>query len=94
MTDQRVNGSCLRGAVDKGSDTLVRYASSERDTRSFCRCGSSLFCDNTEHPDHIDIALANMDDEIDRAPQFHIHFDSRAKWVAIGDDLPHVAPGP
>jgi hypothetical protein len=79
--------------VDKGSDTLVRYASSEHGTRSFCgRCGSSLFCENTGHPDHIDIVLANMDDKIDRDPQFHFHIDSRAAWVAIGDDLPHWAP--
>jgi hypothetical protein len=77
--------------VDKGSDALVRYVSSEHGTRTFCsHCGSSLFCDNTEHPDHIDVVLANMHGEIDKAPQFHVHFDSRAEWVAIGDDLPHV----
>ena len=131
MSEQRVDGSCLCGAVefhvvlptlfcghchcsmcrrnhgaayvtwfgvpneqfeiDKGSDVLVRYPSSEHGTRSFCsRCGSSLFCDNTEHPDHIDIVLASMHSEIDKAPQFHVHYESRADWVTIGDALPQL----
>lgn len=60
-------------------------------SRSFCGgCGSSLFCDNTSHPDRVDIALGSMDDPIDRPPQFHIHFDSRAPWVTVSDDLPRL----
>ena len=35
-------------------DTLVRYASSDHGVRSFCnRCGSSLFCESTKHPDEM-----------------------------------------
>jgi hypothetical protein len=75
----------------QGSGDLVRYASSEHGSRSFCgRCGSSLFCDNTTHPDHVDVALGAMDGPIDRAPQFHVYFDSGASWVAIGDELPRL----
>lgn len=77
--------------VDKGVDALVRYASSAHGTRTFCgRCGTSLFCQNEEHPDHIDIVLAAMNGPIDRPPQLHVHFDAKADWAAIGDDLPRM----
>ena len=68
---------------------LVRYRSSEHGTRSFCgRCGSSLFCESTLHPDYVDIVVANLDSTLDVAPQAHFYFDDRAPWVAIADDLP------
>jgi hypothetical protein len=74
-----------------GSADLVRYASSDHGTRSFCgRCGSSLFCESSRHPDQIDIVLANMDGPIDRAPQVHIYFDDRASWVVADDRLPRL----
>ena len=78
-------------ALESGADQLVRYASSEHGSRSFCgSCGSSLFCDSTNHPDQIDIVLANMDGPIDRPPQLHFHFDDRADWVVVQDDLPRL----
>lgn len=78
-------------AVDAGGDALVVYTSSEDGTRSFCgRCGSSLFCENRSHPDHVDVVLASMRGPIDRTPQFHVHWDSRADWVAVGDALPRL----
>jgi len=76
-------------AVERGADELTRYQSSEHGSRSFCRrCGSSLFCVSTHHPDIIDIPLANLDGPIDRLPESHIYFDDRAAWTVIGDDLP------
>jgi hypothetical protein len=67
---------------------LKRYASSEHGTRSFCgTCGSSLFCESTEHPEHIDIVLANMQDPIDRKPNSHAYFDCRADWIIAEDSL-------
>lgn len=81
-------------AVDQGASELVRYASSEHGTRTFCgRCGSSLFCENTRHPEDLDIVLANMHSEIDRLPQFHFYFDDRVDWVAAADDLPRLGGG-
>jgi hypothetical protein len=78
--------------IDKGSDVLVRYQSSEHGSRSFCgRCGTSLFCVIGEN-EHTDIPLANMHSSIDKGPQFHIFFKDRAEWVAIGDELPQI-PG-
>ena len=78
-------------AITSGADRLVRFASSDHGTRSFCgNCGSSLFCESTRHPGQIDVVLANVSGPIDRRPQVHIYFDDRADWVAIGDDLPRL----
>ena len=77
--------------IDKGIDVLVRHASSEHGSRRFCgKCGSSLFCESTQHPEHIDIVLANMDGPIDKAPQFHGYWESRADWAQVGDELPRL----
>ena len=72
-----------------GADRLVRYRSSAHGTRSFCgACGSTLFCESTNHPDWIDIVLANLEGEIDRAPHAHFYFDDRIGWVQVADELP------
>jgi hypothetical protein len=77
--------------VDQGQANLIRFASSEQGTRSFCKdCGTSLFCDNTAYPDRIDIALGTVDEPIDRPPQLHVFFDSRAPWVQVDDGLPRL----
>lgn len=77
--------------VEAGESELKRHASSDHGTRSFCRrCGSSLFCESTRHPEKIDVVLANMEGEIDRPPQVHVYFDDRAPWVEVGDDLPRL----
>jgi hypothetical protein len=76
-------------SIDRGEDELTRYVSSPHGSRSFCRrCGSSLFCVSSRHPDVVDIPLANMDAPIDRGPESHVYFDDRAAWTAIGDELP------
>lgn len=78
-------------SVSEGEGELVRFDSSEHGTRSFCsRCGTSLFCENDEHPDRVDIPLANMNAPIDRTPQVHVHVDSKADWYAIADSLPRL----
>jgi hypothetical protein len=78
-------------ALDGGHSEIVRFASSDHGTRSFCgRCGSSLFCESTRHPDQVDVVLANMSAPIDRLPQVHIYFDDRADWVVVEDRLPRL----
>jgi hypothetical protein len=80
-----------RLALDGGGDRLVRFRSSDHGTRSFCgRCGSSLFCESSRHPDRVDIVLANMDGPIDRSPQVHVYFDDRVAWIPSEDDLPRL----
>ena len=77
--------------IEKGESDLVRHASSDHGTRTFCsHCGSSMFCESTHHPDQVDVVLASMDGRIDREPGLHIFFDHRAPWVRIGDDLPRL----
>lgn len=74
-----------------GADALRRYRSSEHGTRSFCgRCGSSLFCESERHPEHVDVTLGSLDGPLDRAPAFHVYFDSRASWADVRDDLPRL----
>lgn len=74
------------------AERLVRYHSSDHGTRSFCTtCGSTLFCESTNHPDWIDIVLANMDGPVDRAPQMHIYYSDHAAWIQLADDgLPRL----
>ena len=67
-------------SLDEGEGQLVRFQSSEHGSRSFCgRCGSSLFCESANHPEQIDIVLANVDGPIDRPPQVHVYFDDRVE---------------
>ena len=48
-----------------------------------CLCGAvrfsarlpSLFCENEQHAERVDIVLANAHGPIDRAPQLHVYFD-------------------
>jgi hypothetical protein len=75
----------------EGEDRLVRYHSSDHGTRSFCgTCGSTLFFSSTQQPEKIDIVLANLQGEIDRAPQLHVHFDNRVSWIHVDDALPRL----
>ena len=74
-----------------GEAQLVRFRSSDHGTRSHCgRCGSSLFCDSTQHPDLIDVVLANFDPPVEITPQAHIYFDDHIDWVTLGDTLPRM----
>lgn len=70
-----------------GEQYIVRFQSSERGKRSFCKkCGSQMFC-QTE-PEVMDVALAALHGKIDREPEGHYFFDSRADWTEVNDDLP------
>jgi hypothetical protein len=78
-------------SLDAGAEHLVRYRSSAHGTRSFCgRCGSSLLCESTTHPDQVDVVLANMHAPIDRRPEMHVYFSDRAPWIDVRDDLPRL----
>ena len=78
-----------RFKVTAGDQEIATFRSSEHGTRSFCRiCGSQMFC-QTE-PELIDIALAALHGPIDRVPEAHYYYDSRADWTAVNDDLPKL----
>jgi len=40
--------------------------------------------------DVVDIAMAALHGPIDRLPEEHYYYDSRADWVAINDNLPKL----
>jgi hypothetical protein len=78
-------------AIDAGAEALTRHASSKHGTRTFCsRCGSSLFCDHSDQPGHVNVVLAAMQTPIDREPELHAYFDSRARWITVADRLPRL----
>jgi hypothetical protein len=47
-----------------------------------------MFC-QTE-PEVMDVALAALHGKIDRAPEAHYYYDSRAGWTVVNDDLPKL----
>jgi hypothetical protein len=79
--------------VTAGEDQLTVYQSSAHGTRSFCSiCGTSLFCINEQHPEIVDIPLANFDEPIDRPPEAHYYLADRVDWVPLDESLPDAGP--
>ena len=79
-----------RMRITAGAQDLVNFKSSKLGSRNCCRhCGSQLFCQT--HAEHIDIALASLHGPIDREPEAHYFYASRAAWTRINDDLPKFA---
>jgi hypothetical protein len=77
--------------LPEGEVALSQFRSSDHGTRFFCgRCGSPLFFESTRNPDRVEVALASMHSPIDRQPESHMHFDDRASWLLIGDNLPRL----
>ncbi len=76
--------------ISSGEEQITRYESGPpKGVRSFCsNCGSHLFCQVKE--DVVDIAMAALHGPIDRLPEEHYYYDSRADWVAINDNLPKL----
>ncbi len=78
-----------RFRITAGEQDIARFESSEKGTRSFCRNGGSqMFCQS--EPEVIDIALAALHGKIDRRPEAHYYYDSRADWTVVNDDLPKL----
>lgn len=80
-----------RARIEDGEGTLRWYASSPGAERGFCsRCGSMLFFRSARWPGELHVVRANFDDEVDRAPQAHVFYDSHVDWVALdaADGLP------
>ena len=85
-----------RFRITAGEETLTHLRSSSHGSRWFCSsCGSSLFCSVDEHPEIMDVVLANVEGPIDREPEGHYYFGTRVPWIELGDDLPrhHTTPG-
>ena len=75
--------------ITHGKDKISTYQSSKNGTRSFCGiCGSHLFCQVEENA--IDVTMASLHGPIDRLPEEHYYYDSRADWTDIHDNLPKL----
>ena len=73
----------------QGDHQLEWYASSPEARRGFCRtCGSSMLFESSRWNGETHVALACIDDPIDRAPQAHAFYDTHVDWVAIDEKLP------
>jgi hypothetical protein len=73
------------------SSRLRWYRSSAGGERGFCsHCGSTLFFRSPRWPGELHVTRANFDGEVDRAPQAHVFWDTRAPWVHLdeADGLP------
>ncbi|MCZ2720584.1 GFA family protein [Marinomonas sp. 15G1-11] len=75
--------------MDLWQKKVRRFESSERVRRGFCKeCGSNLYYYNKDHPNHLDIPLSVIDDEMNVKPDCHIYVSCKPDWYEINDDLP------
>ena len=81
--------------ITRGAEQLRTFASSTLGRRQFCdTCGSQMFCwhehEDGTPPEMIDVTLASLHADIDRRPEMHVFFDSKAGWTEVSDDLPKL----
>ena len=80
--------------VTAGADHLRTYASSSDGRRQFCNeCGTQLFCWHEGEDGEtrlMDVTLASLHEAIDRNPEAHFYYDSRAPWTEVNDSLPKL----
>lgn len=74
--------------LDQGKQELSWFESSKGASRGFCNnCSSSMFFRSERWADELHVALACLDDPIDRDPQAHAFHDSHVDWMPIDDAL-------
>ena len=72
-------------------DILTWFDSSAGAQRGFCgKCGSSLFFRSERWAGELHIALACMDEPIDRQPQANVFFDEHVDWMPVDNTLKQV----
>ena len=73
--------------IDDPQSRLQWYESTPGAERGFCRrCGTTLFFRSQRWAGELHIVRSNFDGPVDREPQVHVHYDSRAAWLQIGED--------
>ncbi len=74
-----------------GEALLSHFDTATGATRSFCsRCGSTLTFRSPRWPDEVHATVANVEGDLDRAPQAHAYADRAPAWYPIHDDLPRL----
>ena len=72
-------------------DELSWYESSAGAQRGFCRkCGSTMFFRSQRWAGELHVALACLNDAIDRQPQANVFFDKHVEWMPIDTSLKQV----
>ena len=75
----------------QGEKELKWYESSKDAQRGFCgQCGSTLFFRSERWPGELHIALACINDPIDREPQANVFFDKHVNWMPIDTSLKQI----
>ncbi len=60
--------------------------------RTFCgACGTPILVEVDHQPETVDFSVATLDLPEAIAPAFHIFWQSKIAWLALGDDLPRHA---
>jgi hypothetical protein len=78
-------------AFVRDDEFLNWYESSPGAERGFCRhCGSTMFFRSTRWAGELHIALACINDELDRQPDANVFFDKHVDWVPIDETLKQV----
>jgi hypothetical protein len=78
-------------SVLAGAELVQRYESSPGKWRCFCRvCGSPLFAEMAEMPEHVRLRLGLLDDDPGVRPAYHFAVNFKAPWWEIADDLPRL----
>lgn len=72
-------------------DQLKWHESSPGARRGFCKtCGSSMLFESARWADETHVALACIDDRIDRQPQANVNYDTHVEWMTADQDLTQV----
>ena len=74
-----------------GDHHLQWYESSPGARRGFCStCGSTMLFESTRWPGETHVALACIDDPIDREPASNAYMDNHVGWMPINHGLTRV----
>jgi hypothetical protein len=72
----------------EGEERLQWSESSPGARRGFCgSCGSTMLFESKRWAGETHVALACIDDPVDRTPQAHVFFDSHVDWIPIDETL-------
>jgi hypothetical protein len=76
-----------------GDHHLKWYLSSPGARRGFCStCGSTMLFESERWAGETHVALAAIDERIDRAPRAHAFYDAHVDWLPIDESL-KIVPG-
>jgi len=71
-------------AIERGSELVTEYASSEEGRRGFCRvCGSTLFWRSTASPDTIAVTLGTLEPPYDGPVERELFTETKPAWLPV-----------